>query len=256
MAVIRRSVRTFSTSRADDAAFHALSDASRALEARADARVVGGQSVALLLAAFPALGAIPRRTADADLAISTTLAASGSLHTRLTAAGYRATAGNSYAMGERTIDLVVAAPAGRFVQEEHGGRSFDAAPGVMLALAAQPIVLDVEVMLLDGSTLEFEAPVPSPEVVTALKAYTTVSRSEAKDVIDLHNLLTIADSYPADEIGGWSLAQPGLRGSRRDTARILHRRASTARRDPALRDSGVNPARLTALIRKHIATQE
>lgn len=170
-------------------------------------------------------------------------------------AGYCATAGNSYSMGERSIDLLVASPAGRFVQEEHGGRSFDAAPGVRLALAADPLVLDVEVMMLDGTSIAFAALVPSPEIATVLKAYAATSRSAVKDVVVLHNLLTIADSYAADEIGGWSLGQPGLLGSRRDAARILHRRASTARRDPALRGSGVNPARFTALIRKHIVPE-
>lgn len=256
MAVIRRPVRTVSTSRADDAAFHALSDAARALEGFEEWRIVGGQMVALLLVAFPASDVIPRRTADADLAISTTLAASGALHDRLTAAGYRATAGNSYSSGERSIDLLVASPASRFIQEEHGGRSFDAAPGVRLALAADPLVLDVEVMMLDGTLISFAAPVPTPEIATVLKAYAATSRSAVKDVVDLHNLLTIADSYPADGIGGWSLAESSLRGSRRDAARILHRRASTARRDPAIRNSGINPARLTALIRKHIAPQD
>lgn len=250
--MIRHTVHTVSTSRADDAAFRALADASDLLEA-SDTRIVGGQMVALLLLAFPTREAIVRKTADADLAIPTTLAAAGTLHERLTAAGYEATAGNSYSKEASAIDLLVPTRTGRFSREEHGGRGFDAAPGISLALAAAPVALRVRAMLLDHSTLEFETLVPGPDVAIVLKAYAIRLRAAAKDVVDVHNLLSIADVHPYTAIGGWSLANPALRGSRLDAARILHGLAGRARRDRTAHTAGVNPARLTALIRRHIA---
>ncbi len=253
--MIRRTVHTVSTSNADDAAFGALADASKMLDGASDARIVGGQMVALLLAAFPTPDAIIRRTADADLAISTTLATAGTLHDQLTAAGYEATAGNSYAKQDQTIDLLVPSRAGTFTRAEHGGRTFDAAPGLSLALAADPIELDVTVILRDGSALRLNTRLPTPEIATVLKAYASRSRAAVKDAVDLHNLLSIADAHPPTEIGGWSLTEPALSGSRRDAARILNALATRARRDPTLRASGVNPARLSALIQRHVAPQ-
>lgn len=52
--------------------------------------------VALLMTAFPVSGISPRRTRDADTAITTELAGSGVLHDRLIAHGWAAAAGNHY----------------------------------------------------------------------------------------------------------------------------------------------------------------
>lgn len=253
MELIHRAVTTVSTSNADDAAFRALADASAIIEALPDARIVGGQMVALLLAAFPASEAIQRRTADADAAITAEIAATGEVHEALTAAGYRAERGNSYFNGRQEIDLLVPAPTGKFGQEELGGRMFDAAPGIHLALAVRPIVLEVSVLLLDGSTLDFTTRVPTPETATVIKAYATTSRAEAKDLVDLHNLLTIADTYPVEEIGGWALTPGPLTGARLDAARIMTALAQQIRFDPTARGAGVPIPRLTALIRKRVA---
>jgi len=252
-SVIRRAIETVSTSRADDLAFHALADVSGILGQVEDARIVGGQMVALLLEAFPSEGVVPRRTADADAAVSTVVAGSGILHQELTAAGYEATAGNNYRRSGRSIDVLIPAPAGHFTQEEHGGRAFDAAPGIRLALAAEPIIVDANVTMLDGSLLSFTARVPSPEVAVILKAYAIQGRFAAKDAVDLHNLLTIVDSWPVAEIGGWRLDRASLNGSRSDAAHILHRFAETAQANPALRAAEIRGPRLVALIRKHVA---
>lgn len=251
--MIRRAVETVSTSQADNAAYRALADVSAIIEHVDDARIVGGQMVALLLEAFPSAGVIPRRTADADTAVSTTVAGSGLLHTQLTASGYEATSGNSYSRGDQSVDVLIPASAGRFAQEEHGGRVFDAVPGIQLALSAAPIILDVNVTLLDGSLLRFETRVPTPEIATILKAYAIRDRLAAKDAVDLHNLLSLADATPREGIGGWRLADPNPRGARLDTARTLHTLAYNGRRNPALRNSGVIVPRLVALIRRHIA---
>ena len=80
---IRRSVETIATSNADDAAYLALEDVARITENLDDVRVVGGHMASLLLTAFPVAEAIVRRTADADAAISTSIAASGHIHRAL-----------------------------------------------------------------------------------------------------------------------------------------------------------------------------
>ena len=157
---IRRPVETVATSNADDAAFLALEDVARITEGLDDVRVVGGHMVGLLLTAFPVAGAIIRRTADADAAISTAIAAFGQIHHELISASYEDTSGNHYTKGPLEIDLLVPSGTGEFVRAEHGGRGFDAAPGLMSAFAVEPIVLDVGIMLTDGSAenSQFEFP--------------------------------------------------------------------------------------------------
>ncbi|GAA0993509.1 hypothetical protein [Subtercola frigoramans] len=246
---IRRSVETVATSNADDAAYLALEDVARITEHLNDVRVVGGQMASLLLAAFPVAEAIVRRTADADAAISTSIAASGHIHRALTDAGYIDVSGNHYAKGPLEIDLLVPSGTSEFVVAEHGGRGFDAAPGLMRALATEPVLLDVGVMLTDGSRHEFLIRVPPVELAVTLKAYATTSRAAAKDLTDLYNLLGVANSYDEDDIGAWTL-RGRLQGTRLDTGRILHNIADRARTSALVREAGIPQERLAALIRR------
>lgn len=245
---LRRAVETVATSNADDAAFLALEDVARITEGLDDVRVVGGHMASLLLTAFPVAGAAIRRTADADAAISTSIAASGQIHHALINAGYMDTSGNHYVKGQLEVDLLVPSGTSEFVREEHGGRGFDAAPGLMSAFAVEPIVLDVGVILTDGTRREFAIRVPTVEFAVTLKAYATTSRSAPKDLADLYNLLSIASAYNEDEIGSWKLGDV-LRGSRLDTGRILHHIADRAQSSALIREAGIPQERLVALIR-------
>lgn len=249
--MIEASATTVSTSAADDLAFRALADicdATRGL----DVRIVGGQMVGLLLTAFPHAEAVPRRTADADAAISTQLAAAGGVHDLLLGAGYEATSGNSYTKNGQQIDLLVPAAGGRFHTEQLGGRMFDAAPGISLAIAIDPISITVDVTLTDDTALEFNARVPSVEGAVVLKAISYRSRLAAKDLTDLHNLLWIVDSREADAIGGWRLNEPST-GARRDAQRALAGIATTLAARRARSEMDVRPELLSALIRTHVA---
>lgn len=114
----------------------------------------------LLLTAFPSARAVFRRTADADAAMSTQLAASGEVHRVLEAAGYVSTSGNSYTKGGQQIDLLVPAATSQFGTRILGGRAFDAAPGLLLALASQPIHVHADVVLTTGVTLEINVRLP------------------------------------------------------------------------------------------------
>ena len=139
---------------------------------------------------------------------------------------------------------------GRFRARPFGGRQFDTVPGLSLALAAEPIVIDAGATLRDGSLLEFTVRVPTVEVAVALKAYAYSSRLQDRDVEDVYRLLEITDAYPATEIGGWKLHDSALIASRRDAAAHLHALARQTRR---LRSADVPAARLAALIAAHVA---
>lgn len=140
----RCAVETFSTSNADDLSLLALADIARLTADVEDARIVGGHMVGMLQAAFPVPGATVRRTIDADTAISTQVASSGQLHARLEVDGYVASSGNRYEKPPGMIvDVLVPAAQTTFEPVEVGERAFDAAPGIRLALAVEPISIDV-----------------------------------------------------------------------------------------------------------------
>jgi hypothetical protein len=259
VASVRRRVELAASSFADELSLRALAEITE-ITADQNVRVIGGQMASLLLAAFPVAGISARSTRDADTAITTELAGSGLLHERLLEHGYVATRGNSYTrpvpdlvasdrpVPELAVDLLVPSLDGRFRPQEHGGRAFDAAPGLAPTLSAAPVVIDVGARLLDGSRLEFTARVPTVEHALVIKALSYGSRLQARDVEDIHRLLEIADTYPPLEIGGWQLQAAPLGGSRRDAARHLHELARQTRQTRALGDAAVSVARLAALI--------
>lgn len=254
--MIRRRIETLGTSRADDAAFRALADVARITADIEDIRIVGGQMASLLLTAFPVSTGVLRRTADADAAVSTAVAASGNVHWALLDAGYQDTDGNHYEKDDLAIDILVPSQAARFETAKIGDRGFDAAPGLKLAFAVDPIILDVGVTLTDETRLEFVARVPPVELAVISKSHAFRSRLEPRDVADLYNLLSIALEYPSEEIGGWKIGAAPLSGARLDAARILHGLADSARHSFVVATSGVPADRLTALIRKLVATPQ
>lgn len=250
--MIRRRVETVATSRADDAAFLALRDAVRAT-AQVEARIVGGQMVSLLTQAYVSGGVISRRTADADAGFGPLVAASGDVHAALLEAGYAAIRGNHYELDDRRIDLLVPAAAGRFAPAMHGGRAFDSAPGLHLALAAEPLHLDVRAILTDGREIEVTARTPTVEAAVVLKSLAIESRHATKDVVDVFNLLTIRRDFHTDEIGGWRLGTGPLVGSRADAAAALHGLADRARASRIVAEAEVPRTTFVSLIREFVA---
>jgi hypothetical protein len=251
--MIERSYSTFSSSRADDQAFLALEDVARLTHDFDDMRVIGGLMVALLTEAFPAPGFVTRRTADVDAAISVQIAHSGALHERLTAAGYVAEGGNRYVCDERVVDVLVPSDTGRFVSAVLGGRGFDSAPGLSLALAAPPILHRLEVVLSDGSARRIEVRTPTVELAVVVKALATRGRHAAKDLVDLYNLLLIVEQYPREELGGWRLDEDEPRGVRRDAVRQLEHLRTMPGLRAALTDTGVPPPAFAQLVRTQLA---
>ena len=242
-------VTVHATSNADDAAYRSLADVARLAAGRDDIRVIGGHMVALLVHAFGAADAATRRTNDTDAAISTDVAASGSVHAALEALDYRATSGNAYRKGDREINLLVPSTDGGFRTVEHGGRGFDAAPGLLLALAVPPVVLDVEVVHQDRSRDRFDVLLPTLEAAVVLKTLATVTRQEARDLTDIHSLLEVAYIGDASTWGGWTLNRTSHTGARLDAARRLNQLADGARHNRQLDQAEVPAHRFTALVR-------
>jgi hypothetical protein len=254
--VIGRRVEIVATTNADELSLRSLAEIT-AITADQNVRIIGGQMASMLLTAFPVPGIAPRRTRDADAAITTELAGSGIIHERLIEQGYIGTSGNSYTrpvpdlavpggpVPELAVDLLVPSLDGRFRTQEYGGRAFDSAPGLAPALAVRPIEISAGVRLLNGTTLQLIVRVPTIELAVVIKALSYGSRLQARDIEDIYRLLEIADAYPPDEIGGWQLHDRTLQATRRDAAIQLHQLARRSRR---LKDVDVPSARLATLI--------
>lgn len=238
-----------SASRADDLAYEALEDVGRLSAAVPDVRLVGGQMVQLLLHAFPSTRTTIRRTADADAALQPAVAASGQVDRVLRDLAYEPESGNRYRRGERAIDLLVPS-GGRFEQQIHGGRAYDAIPGLMLALAGPAIALTVHIVYFDDRVSACDIQVPGVEAAVVLKALATADRARDSDLVDLANLLEIVADGEWPRFGGWRLQQPPLTGARRDAARALH---SLAKRLKPAGHPSVATQRLVALIRGLVA---
>src|SRR5690349_1004437 len=142
-----------------------------------------------------ALAEITEITADQNVRF-----VGGQMASLLLTHGYVATSGNNYIrpvpdlataggpMPELAVDLLVPSLDGRFHLQEHGGRAFDAAPGLALALEMEPIVIEVGARLLDGSRCQFTVRVPTVEYAVVIKAMSYGSRSQVRDVEDIHRL--------------------------------------------------------------------
>lgn len=218
--MITKQVKLFSATNADDLSFMSLFDACKLTEGK-NARIIGGQMVQLLIEAFPNPNSYQRRTVDADAALDSELAATGEMHEILEAAGYEASAGNSYQKDGRSIDLLVGSLDGRFKSQIIGERAFDTGPGISSAVNTEPITVQVSATLQSGEELKFEARLPRVETALVIKALIYNSRFETRDLLDIQNLLWIAKHYPAEEIGGWALGSPH-KGARGDAQRALH----------------------------------
>ncbi|MCX6470462.1 MAG: hypothetical protein NTW76_14265 [Corynebacteriales bacterium] len=242
-----------STTVAADQGYRALNDVATIAQG-INYRVIGGHMVQLLLHAYPTAKAQVRLTADADAGVERQVAASGDLHLSLVAAGYTAVQGNSYQrrVGDEklSVDLLTEAGADNS-PVELGGRMFDAAPGLHLALAGEPLRLDVSVSLLSGGSLDFGVHVPDVSEALVLKALAWDVRMAKRDVSDVNTLLEIVAAHGSSLPAPWPLTDGRVRhGARKDAARALHRIA-------ALNDRGnlhgvSNPARTAALIRRHV----
>lgn len=250
-------VSLHSSSQAADLGYRALADLATATVGISDYRVVGGHMVALLLHAYPTPTATLRATADADAGIDMEVAATQHLHRRLVAIGYTSQPehGNRYIRstdhGHATIDVLL--PWGiPGTPTMVAGRAFDQIPGLSLALSSAPLLMHVQTRLTTNDALKFAVLVPDIEGAVVLKTLAWKARTLDKDLADLNTLFEIVEAHPPI---AWRLndARSASIGTRKDTVQALRLLLTlldthTNRR----RVSVPSPARLGALIRKHI----
>lgn len=250
-------VHIVATSNAADLGLRALADLAAAAEG-IECRVVGGHMVHILCQVYPTPDATARTTADADAGIDAVVAANDDLHERLLQRGYTAVAGNRYEApsGDTdplAVDLLIPSSSSRLQESvPHGGRAFDAIPGLSLALAAEPLQVTVHAMLHHGDPLTFSIPVPDVEPAVVLKALAWNSRQAPKDVADLCSLLAIVHAHQLHK-DRWKLTT-AKSGTRLDTARALHSLVSMIDRGQSIEGLTMPGPRLAALIRAYVGT--
>ncbi|WP_157731911.1 hypothetical protein [Arthrobacter sp. YN] len=213
--------------------------------------------VQLLMYVYPCELAVRRGTSDADAGIDGMTAAGLKLHHQLLARDYRATAGSHYVKGEDgelvEVDLLVPRTLNART-EELGGRTFDAIPGLGLALSQEPIDLSVVARLLAGGELKFSVPIPGIEVALIMKALAMQTRSAPKDLADLCSLLEMAHLHKASLDWKLDKEEAVLKGHRRDGARALHQIVAQVELGAVAHEPPrTPPPRMAALIKRHVA---
>lgn len=243
-----------SISNANDVGLLSLADLADVAN-DADYRVVGGHMVLLLTYVYPSDDAILRATSDADAGIEIPTAAGLDIHTALLARGYAAESGNNYTrlVGDgRRLSIYLLVP--RYSSGNSmtiSGRGFDRAPGLGFALAREPITVEVNARLQDGSRLEFGVPVPDVESALVLKLLAWKDRLAEKDLADIATLLEITHTHRAGFEIPWSLdSEVAKKGTRRDAAIAAHQLADMLDRQ-TLRPQPPASPRISALLRRH-----
>lgn len=205
----RRTLRTVSTSRAEDMGVLAMADiAAATLAMEAEYRLIGGHMVSNLVYAYDVTGVPDRETADADLGASAHVVADPRLVEAFTRLNYRRTGGNRFVRDlteeERSptdspqlppqpvIDVLV--PSGtnfHRANQPHGELVVDEIPGLLIALSADPVLLSVTTRLTTGTEMTVDVMVPTPKPALCLKLLSYNSRIAQKDVIDIWRLLAV-----------------------------------------------------------------
>lgn len=247
-------VNLISTSKASDNGYRALADLAAAA-AGLHYRIIGGHMVQILIHAFPTPNALLRGTSDADAGVGAPVAAGPELGERLADRGYRSTSGNHYelANGEDTLSVDLLVPNASVDDLDLlGGRKFDSAPGLDLAMNSTPIAVDVHAHLRDTSTLQFQVLVPNVECAVVMKTLVRRNRLVSKDITDLASLLEIAFEHRGKI--PWDLdVESRMIGLRLDTARELHAMVSRIENGADIvAGSGINSSRFAALIREQV----
>lgn len=223
----RSSVTLASTSRSADAGHLCTADVvAIARSADVEFRLVGGNAVSLLVWAHGGAGLAPdRETNDADLGVPAQTIGAHDLVEAMIQAGYSKTEGNRFQReahhGRSTlllvIDVVIPSYTGRMeTNQPFGELVVDAIPGLAIAIARPPMLVDVTTTLTTGEELTYS--VPLPDVISALcmKAYAFAGRYARRDALDIWRLLEVARQLQISSTE-WPRGASGM-----ETARILH----------------------------------
>ncbi len=219
------SLDLIAASRAEEAGYLALADIARLAEQTGiDYRIVGGLMVSLHVAASGVDDPVLRQTLDADMGVEQEVAGDPALVDGLEGLGYeRPESANRFIRttpGDQrlVIDLLAPSYGSRMrTNRRHGRMTLDEIPGLSLALAVPGERLDLQVRLLDDSTLDLVTVVPEITTAVCVKALGYADRLAAKDVLDIWRLLA-AYRQRAPSPPPWRDA-----GVQRDAAKILRR---------------------------------
>jgi hypothetical protein len=168
VAGVRSALVVSSTTRAQDAGYHALADVAEVTASLdMEYRIVGGHMVSLLVQAYEATAAPARETADADVAAPFQVLGDPRLVPALIARGYVQRAGNRFAKrSPEGLDLVIDLLAPSYTGTHNPSRPIgdlvvDEIPGLSFALSVAPTVLSLEIELLSGGWCEADrVPIP------------------------------------------------------------------------------------------------
>ncbi|MCZ4278453.1 hypothetical protein [Rhodococcoides yunnanense] len=253
----------FATSNAADLGLRALADLASASASASEGhsyRLIGGHMVHILTHVYPTPDAVARVTADAG--IETVVAAGDGLHENLLERGYTRVEGNHYEAPSGDdrkpleIDLLVPSMTGKSLTTVVlGERSFDAIPGLSLALAAPALDVAVHARLHSGDDLTFSVLVPDVESAVVLKALTWWSRMADKDVSDLCSLFAITHQHKDQLKNGWKL-DTATGGARLDANRALHDLLGIIDRHQPLKGLTMVAPRFGALIRTYAGSPD
>ncbi len=246
-----RHVTLVSTSNAEDAAWLAVADvAGVATDLGIDYRLVGGNSVALLVQVHDAATQVPgRATADADMGASFEVCADPRLVPALTALGYDRQSGNRFIRTQGThalvIDVLAPSYLGRLIPNQtHGDLVLDEIPGLLEALLLPPVNVAVRAVLTGTTQLDVQVSLPDVRAALVMKAHAYAGRLSDNDALDIWRLLQSASN------AGHTSADWPTRSTARDAAVILHRHFATPSSGGPRRatPNRTNQARIRALI--------
>jgi hypothetical protein len=217
-----------SASRSDDAGHLAANDlADIATSLEVDYRLIGGLSDTLLTWVYGVNQHVPsRETADADFGASPTVIGDARLLATLESRGYRQVAGNRlqrtvHSSGETldlSVDLLTPSYKGRLVSNVQVGQlNVDEVPGLNLALAMPPVVVEVQVLLTDGKVLDMQYRLPDVVAALCMKAHAYRERLLPRDAVDVWRLLEAAHA------AGIVAQDWKPQGSSLDASRLLYR---------------------------------
>jgi hypothetical protein len=246
-----RQVTLASTSNAEDAAWLAVADvAAVATDLGIDYRLIGGNSVALLVRVHDAAAQVPERaTADADMGVSFEVCADPRLMPALTVLGYERQSGNRFirTLGTRALVIDVLAPSylGRLRSNRpHGDLVVDEIPGLLDALRLPPVHVAARAILTDTTQVDVRVPLPDVRAALVMKAHAYAGRLGDNDALDIWRLLQSA-ANAGHVAGDWP------RGSTaRDAAVLLHRHfgAPSSGGPRRATPNRTNQARIRALV--------
>ncbi len=179
-----------STSRAEDAAVLALADLTRAAGGTAY-RVIGGNMVTFH-SARREVHIAPRSTDDADAGIESNAVTADDLVSALLRAGYTKIDGSRFTRREGELELIIDLLVSDVHAVRHnievGSLSADAAPGLALALARDPMWVECTVILTAGEVVDLKLPLPDSSAAVVMKTLTWATRYEDKDALDTFRL--------------------------------------------------------------------